>query len=78
MTGFPAIARSGFRLVPGCAEMMGKAVRDGKFITDSPPARGKPVAFGRLKADEPPEAKQVGPSRFAPGKSVKDQTPCLT
>ena len=52
-----------------------------KFIGMGRAADGKTVAFGRLKADEPRKAQQGGRApctRTGRGKSVKDQTPCLT
>lgn len=51
---------------------MGSTVQDAKFIAAGGAACGKTVAFGRLKADEPREAKQGGippGARIGRGKS---------
>lgn len=39
--------------------------QDAKFIKGGVRTGGKPVAFARLKADEPREAKQGGPAPCA-------------
>lgn len=56
----------------GAAQNLCAIWQEAKFITVGIEARVKPVAFERLKADEPREAKQLEPSscfRIGRGKS---------